>query len=165
MTKYSNLDKILHRQFVGNSTLSKFLFERLIKKSRYKKDHNLANHIFITGLARSGSTALLNKIYSSGEIASITYKDMPFVLSSSLSKYYNKLSSNNSDNLIERFHNDGIQIDNNSPECFDETFWVKSFSFTKEKHSQELIEIPEKILHGYSYLLFRHASIKVIRDC
>ena len=33
MTKYSNLDKILHRQFIGESSLSKFLYERLIKKA------------------------------------------------------------------------------------------------------------------------------------
>ena len=160
MTEYNYLDKILHRQFVGDSALSKFLFERLIKKSRYKKDHNLADHIFITGLARSGTTALLNKIYSSGEIPSIIYKDMPFVLSGSLSKYYSKFSSNHSENSIERFHNDGIQINNNSPECFDEIYWLKSFSFITKKQSHELIEISEKILHGYSYLLYRHASIK-----
>ena len=132
MTSYHNLERILHRQFLGDSVLSHFLFNRLIKKSLYNKNHNLENHIFITGLARSGSTALLNKIYSSGEIASITYKDMPFVLSPYLSKYYSNFSKNN-DNLMERFHKDGIQINNNSPECLDEPFWLKSFPTSKDK--------------------------------
>ncbi len=159
MTSYHNLEKILHRQFVGDSVLSQFLFNRLIKKSLYNKNHNLGNHIFITGLARSGSTALLNKIYSSGEIASITYKDMPFVLSPSLSKYYSNFSKNN-DNLMERFHQDGIHINNDSPECLDEPFWLKLFSPCEDKPFQELIEIPEKLLHGYSFLLHKHASNK-----
>ena len=117
MTNYSNLDKILHRQFIGNSKLSNFLFNRIIEKSQYSKNHNIESHIFITGLARSGSTALLNKLFSSNEIASLTYKDMPFVLSATLSKYYGSFYKNNEINekhLIERFHNDGIKINNNS---------------------------------------------------
>ena len=85
---------------------------------------------------------------------------MPFVLSGSLSKYYSKLSSKKSDNLIERFHNDGILINNNSPECLDEPFWLRSFPLINEKYSQELNEISEKILHGYSYLLHEHAYKK-----
>ena len=163
MTNYSNLDKILHRQFIGNSKLSNFLFNRIIEKSQYSKNHNLESHIFITGLARSGSTALLNKLFSSNEIASLTYKDMPFVLSATLSKYYGSFYKNNEINekhLIERFHNDGIKINNNSPECLEEPFWLKAFPNKKDNPFQELINIPEKILHGYSYLLHKHAAIK-----
>ena len=126
MASYHNSERILHRQFVGDSVLSQYLFNRLVKKSLYSDDHNLKSHIFITGLARSGSTALLNKIYSTGELASITYKDMPFVLSPSLSKYYSHFSKKN-DNLMERLHKDGIEINNNSPECLDEPFWLKFF--------------------------------------
>ena len=159
MAKYNNLEKILHRQFVGNSYLSKFLFNRLVKNSLYSNHHNLENHIFITGLARSGSTALLNKIFSPGELASITYKDMPFVLSPSLSKYYSYFSKKN-DNLIERFHKDGIQINIDSPECLDEPFWLKSFPSCKDKLFQELVDIPEELLHCYSFLLHKHAKNK-----
>ena len=37
-------------------------------------------HVFITGLARSGTTILLNALYKSNIFASLTYSDMPFVL-------------------------------------------------------------------------------------
>ena len=40
-------------------------------------------HVFIFGLARSGTTILLNSLYSTNEYASTLYKDMPFVLSPS----------------------------------------------------------------------------------
>ena len=41
---------------------------------------NNDNHVFVMGLARSGTTVLLNALYESSEFASLSYKDMPFVL-------------------------------------------------------------------------------------
>ena len=59
---YSNLDLILHRLFLGNSQLSQFLYERLTRSSTIKDFDKNSKHIFITGLARSGTTSILNKI-------------------------------------------------------------------------------------------------------
>ena len=38
------------------------------------------NHVFIIGLARSGTTILLNALHKSNIFASLSYADMPFVL-------------------------------------------------------------------------------------
>ena len=83
------------------------------------------NHIFVSGLARSGTTILLNAIYESNEFASLSYQDMPFVLAPNL---WSRLSFNKQDsNLVERAHGDGIKVSIKSPEAFEEVFW-KTFN-------------------------------------
>ena len=42
------------------------------------------DHVFITGLARAGTTILLNALYKSNLFASLSYSDMPFVLAPNL---------------------------------------------------------------------------------
>jgi len=80
------------------------------------------NHVFVSGLARSGTTILLNALYKSDEFASLSYKDMPFVLAPNL---WSKLSLNKKDiDLVERAHGDGIKVSTESPEAFEEVFWM-----------------------------------------
>ena len=56
----------------------------------FKNEQNLEkNHIFITGMPRSGSTVLLYYLYQSELFASLTYRDMPFVISPKLN-FFNK---------------------------------------------------------------------------
>ena len=43
-------------------------------------------------MARSGTTILLNAIYETNEFASLTYQDMPFILSPNI---WSKLNKNN----------------------------------------------------------------------
>lgn len=160
MSNYSSLDQILHKLFLGKSTLSDFFFKRLIKQKNNQIFFNLANHVFITGLARAGTTSLLNKIYSSKEIPSITYNHMPFILSPFLANLFNKYISNKSDGFIERFHKDGIKINTDSPECLDEPFWVKAFPELANQEFITLRNIPNKLLIGYSKLLHYHARFQ-----
>ena len=159
MNKYSQFEKILHRQFLANNTLSNFFFERLLEKSKFPFEAGIKNHLFITGLARSGTTALLNKIYQTNNFASLLYRHMPFVLSPRLSGLFSKLS-NISEDPIERYHNDGIFINTDSPECLDEPFWIKA---SIEWYSKEFLEVlfpDEKYLRSYSYLLSSFAEIQ-----
>ncbi|TXN35965.1 hypothetical protein FVB32_15505 [Flagellimonas hymeniacidonis] len=84
--------------------------------------------VFVTGLARSGTTAVMNKIFQRGEHASLQYANMPFLLSPNLWNRKSTIAAH------ERAHKDGIIIDGNSPEEFDEYFW-KAFlkdSFIKD---------------------------------
>tara|TARA_B100000989_G_C19526108_1_gene466943 strand:+ start:2412 stop:3464 length:1053 start_codon:yes stop_codon:yes gene_type:complete len=158
MEKYKRLDQILNHQFLGDTPLSDFLYKRIIKKSLESKNSlNENSHIFISGLARSGTTALLNKIYASGEVGSFLYKYMPFILSPRFASIFSNFVKNDQ-TTIERFHKDGIKINQNSPECLDEVFWIKS----KLSDSTFPIEekIIEKILISYSYLLNEFARIQ-----
>ena len=129
MQKYSKLQKFLHDFVLSKKFINKSLYE--IEKIIYLKNKDIKNqsHIFISSLPRSGTTSLLNFIYSSNQYASLTYKNMPFVLSPHLSKFFNK--KNFSKN--ERLHADGINYDINSPEALDEIFFNNNEEFIKNE--------------------------------
>ena len=83
------------------------------------------NHVFVAGLARSGTTILLNAIYQSSQFASLTYDDMPFILAPN---FWKKISPRKSHGeLKERAHGDGVKVTTDSPEAFEEVFW-KTFT-------------------------------------
>lgn len=78
--------------------------------------------VFIVGLARSGTTALLADIYATGAFRSLTYRDMPFVL---MPGVWSRLSGAHKADMEkkERAHGDGILVNAESPEAFEEVFW------------------------------------------
>ena len=129
MHNYSNIQKFLHDLILSNKFINKSLFE--IEKLLYLKKTDITNekHVFITGLPRSGTTSILNFIYASGDYASLTYKNLPFVFSPSFSKIF----SNNNAIKKERLHKDGLYYDLNSPEAFDEIFFRNSQEFIKNE--------------------------------
>ena len=159
MSNYSFLDQLLNEQFLGNNALSNFLYQRILNKNLSNKSTSNKKHVFITGLARSGSTAILNQFYDSNQFCSLLYKHMPFILSPKLANLTSNLI-NDVNQKKERLHNDGLFIDNNSPECLDEIFWIKS---TKNYYDDDLLE-PEKIdikfLRGYEYLLTSYSKLQ-----
>jgi len=105
-----------------------------IEQSIFTNESNDDNHVFVAGLARSGTTILLNALHKSDEFASLSYADMPFVLAPNL---WSMLSSNKNHIVpIDRAHGDGIKVSTDSPEAFEEVFWKtfdESNAETKEK--------------------------------
>ncbi|MBL3702000.1 hypothetical protein GI582_04725 [Sulfitobacter sp. BDSS02] len=79
-----------------------------------------AGPIFITSLARGGTTALLNALHDLPNVATHRYADMPFLTAPLL---WSKLGGNRSVARRERAHGDGMEIDLESPEAFDEVLW------------------------------------------
>ena len=138
MQNYSKTQKFLHDFVLSKKFINKSLFE--LEKIIYLKNIEIKNqsHIFITGLPRSGTTSLLNFIYSSNQYASLTYKNMPFVLSPHFSKLFNKKNISRK----ERLHGDRIDYDINSPEALDEIFFNNDEEFIKN----ELINYIQLIL-------------------
>ena len=90
MQSYSNIQKLLHDFVLGKKIINKTLFE--LEKIIYLKNKDAKNqsHVFITGLPRSGTTILLNFLFLSNEYASLTYNNMPFILSPNFSKLFHK---------------------------------------------------------------------------
>ena len=131
MKNYNFIQKFLHDLVLSNKFINKSLYE--LEKIIYLKEYDLKNqsHIFITGLPRSGTTSLLNFFYSSDQYASLTYENIPFILSPNFSRLFNKSSVP----MKERLHNDGIYFDNNSPEAFDEIFFNNDNLFIKDELS------------------------------
>ena len=119
MNNYNWFEQQLHRLALSSKFIrqASFDFENLLISTKNEHD----NHIFIAGLARSGTTSILNAIYKSDQFASLSYADMPFVLAPNL---WSKMSFYEKGNSFsERAHGDNIFISKTSPEAFEEIFW------------------------------------------
>ncbi len=115
--------RLLHRIVLSYPFVCETIFdiERLLHGSS-TPDISTDRHVFVTGLARSGTTIFMRRLYESGHFHSLTYRDMPFILApnswrscANLAKRKNKMQ--------ERVHGDGLQIDYDSPEALEEVFW------------------------------------------
>ena len=129
MQKYSVLQRLLHDLLSSNKIINKSLYE--LEKFFFLKKKNIENntHVFITGLPRSGSTTLLNFIFSLDDYASLKYKNMPFVMSPHFGKAFNQKKIPKK----ERLHSDGILFNLDSPEAFDEVFFNNNEEFVKDE--------------------------------
>ena len=96
---YNYFSKLLHKLVLGNRFILNSLFDldNFIYRSKINLEQKRFNsHIYISGLARSGTTILLRSLYDTNKFASLTYNDMPFILSPNLwSKINNTSSSKN----------------------------------------------------------------------
>tara|TARA_B100001057_G_C22803562_1_gene932451 strand:- start:821 stop:1858 length:1038 start_codon:yes stop_codon:yes gene_type:complete len=119
---YNFLVKLFHYLVLGNKIVPELLFdiENLLNKKKIN-NLNIKHQLYITGLARAGTTILLNTIYSSNKFASYTYRDMPFVISPNIWNIVSKRIK--SKKSVLRKHKDNILIDLDSPEQFEEVFW------------------------------------------
>lgn len=122
MADYSALDRLLHRLVLGNRAVAEMLHD--LERSRFLASSPPARdgrHVFVTGLARAGSTILMREIHGTGDFGSLTYADMPFILAPNL---WAGLSRHNAaGKRAERAHGDGIEVDTNSPEALEEVYW------------------------------------------
>jgi hypothetical protein len=82
----------------------------------------LQKHVFVTGLARAGTTILMRRFHATGQFRSLTYRDMPFVLAPNLWRRLSRISRRDIA-LSERAHGDNLLVDADSPESLDEVFW------------------------------------------
>ena len=78
--------------------------------------------IFVTSLARAGTTALLNALHDVPGIATHIYRDMPFVTAPVL---WDRMAGGAKRKVSRRprVHGDGLEIDLDSPEAFEEVLW------------------------------------------
>ena len=78
--------------------------------------------VFITSLPRSGTTLLLELLSALDIFAAHTYRDMPFVLTpllwNAVSRRFQAAPA-----VLDRAHGDGMTIDSDSAEAFEEVVW------------------------------------------
>lgn len=119
---YSAMDRALHRvAFAATPTQLALadIEDRLYPVSEVP----LRRPVFVTSLARAGTTLLLTVLSQAPDFATHTYRNMPFVLCPLL---WNRLSRRFRDKgtAQERSHGDGVTIDFDSPEAFEEVVWM-----------------------------------------
>ena len=144
MNNYSWLQQKLHKFVLSTQFMRETTFE--VETSFISNNKKNENHVFIAGLARSGTTILLNALYESNIFSSLSYQDMPFVLAPNL---WSKLQLNKKNvNLIERAHGDGIKFSAVSPEAFEEVFWM-TFDEKNKNTKRKFRKYLELINHKY----------------
>jgi hypothetical protein len=120
-SEYNFSSRFLHRMALQSKMMAEISFDAENSFVNKKGIEFSKSPVFISGLARSGTTMLMRYLYETGQFRSLTYLDMPFVLMPNLWK---KLSFKKpSTELKERAHQDGIMVSFESPEAFEEVFW------------------------------------------
>ena len=118
---YSSFDKFLHYVFLGNKNISRFLFgiERKVNKKKINTIGHTKN-VYISGLARAGTTVLMQYLGQITEFKSLSYKNLPFLF---MPRTGLKIISDKNNKESERFHKDGIRHSLNSYEALEGPFW------------------------------------------
>jgi len=119
---YSLPQKLLHYAVLSIPVVNEALFDLEVGRAGKEDPPVKADqHVFVSGLARAGTTVLMRSLYETDQFGSLTYADMPFVLAPSLwSRLRGQVQKGE---LHERAHGDGVMVDNESPEALDEVFW------------------------------------------
>ena len=114
----------MHRLALGSKTLRRISFdiEKLLSREKQKGSPSEVAPVYVCGLARSGTTMLLRVLDQVGSLASLNYRDMPFVMAPNLWKRLSGFGAKEA-HLSERAHGDGIEVGYDSPEAFEEIFW------------------------------------------
>ncbi|WP_088340969.1 sulfotransferase [Robiginitalea sediminis] len=144
MAGYSASEKALHRFYLNNYFLARASMEmdQMLHGQKAAKTP-VTQYVFVSGLARAGTTALMRGLFETGNFASLQYSNMPIVLAPNLWNKKLKLETQ------ERAHGDGIMVDGNSPEEFDEFFWK---AFLKDSYIGDGLlphEVPAEVLEKY----------------
>ncbi|MBV7378097.1 sulfotransferase [Maritimibacter dapengensis] len=122
---YGFLDRAVHRlafKVDFGQEMLRDMEERLYGAEIAKQP--VDSPIFVTSLARAGTTLLLEILAKHPDVVTHTYRDMPFVLSPLM---WRKLSGRFRVDLArrERSHSDGMLVDADSPEAFEEVMWLR----------------------------------------
>ena len=124
---YGTLERWLHWLALEPAAVRHLAFDLERQYALPERDTSSQNKstdgaVYVCGLARSGTTMLLHILDQIEIFRSPTYRDMPFVLAPNLWKRITHHSPRQAV-TAERAHGDGISVDFDSPEGFEEVFW------------------------------------------
>src|SRR5690606_37979108 len=134
--RYSALDRAMHLLAFASPGGQRIVaeLEDQVFASRLDAVEN-ARPVFVTSLPRAGTTLLLEILSSTGEFASHSYRNMPFVL---CPLFWDRISFRfqRRGELQERAHQDGMLVGADSPEAFEEMLWM---AFWKSNYAPDRI--------------------------
>ena len=103
-------------------------------------DISIEKPIYITGLARSGTTILLEKLTSHPDLVSYRYKDFPLVHIPVWWEQFLKRASTGYTKSVERAHKDRIKITPDSPEAMEEIIWMSFFENIHDTYKNNTLD-------------------------
>ena len=174
---YSLIERILHRIALEPKVTRQLAFDlerKFFLHRNFAANRLASDSVFVCGLARSGTTILLRVLDESSAFQSLKYRDMPFVMSPNLWGLITKIAKK-SVSLTERAHGDGLLVNADSPEGFEEVFWrtmgmtrvtsntleaitPSSAALASFKEYQELVANPRQVGNVTSSLRLRYLS-------
>ncbi|MFQ5437395.1 MAG: sulfotransferase [Paracoccaceae bacterium] len=120
---YGFFSRLLHRVALTSPAMLRATMQ--MEQNRWKDevfDDDAMAPVFICGLARSGSTLLLNRLMATGVFSASTYRHMPFVLAPNMWSGASRKHRTGA-RVAERAHGDGMSHSFDSEEAFEEVFW------------------------------------------
>jgi len=122
---YSLAERLLHWLALEPALVRQLSFDlerQFSLPPRTAESDPAAHAVYVCGLARSGTTLLLQLLDQIDEFRSLSYRDMPFPLAPNL---WRRASSRASREAVTapRVHGDGVLVGFDSPEGFEEVFW------------------------------------------
>ncbi len=91
-------------------------------------DIKVEKPVYVAGLARSGTTVLLERLAEHPQVATHRYADFPPLLTPYWWNRWLSLVPHSREVAQERAHKDGIAVTSQSPEAFEEMLWMAFFS-------------------------------------
>lgn len=113
--------------------------------------------VFVTGLARAGTTILLEFLADLPGVVTHRYRDYPFVHIPYWWNSFIDLMPRPKEELIERSHRDGIYVTSDSPEAMEEILWM---AFYDNIHCMEHSEVLDSTCADGEFDSFFRDSIK-----
>ena len=136
---YSPMEQLLHRIALDHPNLHRWLHDREVKRWRKRGGTRSPKFLLVTGLARSGTTSLLQALEETAAFSSLHYANMPFVLAP---RTWRRFFKPKSGELKERSHGDGILVGVASAEALEEPFFT---AFSQVKFIGEETLIPHAV--------------------
>ncbi|WP_077228681.1 sulfotransferase [Sphingomonas hengshuiensis] len=120
---YSRADRLLHHLALDYRPVleASFDFERA-RHGRAARVQPIDRPVFVSGLARAGTSILTRMLHGAGGFVAPSYRDMPFPLAPNGWRALTMRMRRHVD-AQERGHGDGLTHDLDSPEAIEEVFW------------------------------------------
>lgn len=120
---YCDFGALFQRITLGSKVVAEFTFD--LEKAIHGESAaalECGPPIFITGMARAGTTALLRALHAQEQFAALTFRDLPFLLAPNI---WNQISArfHREVTVQPRGQDDGILQGLDSPEALEEAFW------------------------------------------
>jgi hypothetical protein len=96
--------------------------------------------VFLTGLARSGTTILLTLLSQADHVATHRYRDFPFLEIPFFWNWFQEHFARRSEDPKERIHGDRIRITRDSPEAFEEPIWQSHFHWLHDPRRVHVLD-------------------------
>lgn len=120
-------------------------------------DIEIDRPIYVTGLARGGTTILLEALAETPGIATHQYRDFPMVMAPLLSdRVLSRLASERSE-ATERAHGDGLMVTPESPEAMEEAIWM---AFFKHLHACDQCNVLDADTSNAAFEIFYRDHIR-----